>query len=1010
MTNLQSQRSRSKNPMSEYLLKLQIIVSNTEFKDKEEANKYETANSKLAGDAYCRAMTETDIFESYQYDQRDVYKLLLDNGYSDERAWELIKNYAFIPQRLQKQLMEYQRNLLIAKYDEPNPYYVMLTGKPFKGSERYPADPIILIPDEFYNAYAAEGRLVPGMPVHEMPKKYQDLLMNTEYYTKLLEKYPNQRYLRYIGSNAIPIHIARKTKDGEIMKINTNRLTASHGIYGSVTVEPDIIHLFTNVYTETRKYVYDTLRGDFSDIYPNYNSFIRFLTIYMAIGGCLNEMMKKSASMIYMNQSTANDFFMLYGLPSVIMEGPSMISFLKQFRLILMDKGTNIVYRVKDLVGYEYTDIYTLVMVKQQVFDKKGLPVYVNGVPQRNIVFRRLGTTDDNTSYFKYRDSEKTYTLDEITSGDPRWWNTKEVEQMLYDMNYTLSNSKYIQLSTHMSMTDIYWQSVILLRGLLDNRFETQFINMNVNVNLDGRSQISVFEAILILEILMNWQINTVRTDDPNLHGDIYLPNGYYNGVPACLDLLFNGLKYYDPYLYPDVVKKNKEGESYPEDGEPNPLVTGLPYKVSAFNFRVRELDKEFYQQLSDMDYLEPDVFIPMLDEILDREENNIGEVMMSSVKHLYDYLEIKLRNTKTIHEFRQVTDAFNHLFLVNPERPEWYDEGEINVDEFLMGTYHVSMYELSSLKSTFTPEPGTNKNTSVYVTWNGLTYDVSIYDVMNEDVYDLSINGVYPFRDTNFMNEFKSAIRSYRPNWFATTSLTANVKALYQDIIIDKVLLDTGNNTSGPKSFEALLFRNDPSLYRYIISLKGNGNNILLVIRAIVKALEQYTQSSLQGLEFTAIGEDNYFNILKEVIGYFKSYMVEYSKDEFVYIFDGLFDQGGNSNMLRLYDENTNVQIQMIPRDSLTLHDASCANVEERISDKGLTNMYDEMIVQRRAAYINVVNLGYPIVYDDGTKITQYPDQKPDDNDRVVFSIYENGKKPDGSAAYQVCIVLNKK
>lgn len=997
MTNTQSQRERSKNPMSEYLLKLQLIVSNTEFKDKEEADRYETVEMKLDGDAYCRAMTETDIFESYQYDQRYVYRVLTEYGYNDQQAMRLINNHAFIPQPIKDKMMKEQRQLFLAAYDETNPYYVMLTGTPFPGSEKVPPEKIITIPDEFYEIYANEGVILRGQPVHLLPKRYQELFLNTKYYKQLLEQYPEHRYLRYIGSNSIPIHIARKAKDGEIMRTNINLMTTNHPVFGSVTVDPQLIHLFTNIYNETRCYVYDTLRGDFGDIYPNYNSFVRFLTIYMAIGSCMNELMKKSASMIYMNQSTANDFFMLYGLPSVIMEGPSMISFLKKFRLILMDKGTNVVYRVKDLVGYEYTDIYTLVMVKQQVF-KDGLPVFETDpktgerYPVCNIVFRRLGTTDDNTSYFKYRDSKETYDWQEITSGDPRWWNTPEVEEMLYNMNYTLSNSKYIQLSTHMSMTDIYWQCVILIRGLLDNRNETQFINLDINVNLNGRSEISVFECVLILEILMNWHITTARGDC--LRGDMYIPNGMQNGVGVCLDMLFNGLKYYDPQEYPYITRE--------EDGEPNPLVTGLPFKVSSFNFRLRDEDRAFYNALSDMKYLDPDTLIPMLDAIFDREENNIGEVMMTEVRQVYDYLEEKLRETETIHEFRQVTDAFSHLFLVNPER-NWYDDGMIDVDEFLIDTYHITHYELSALKSVFKPN-----NVDFTIEVYDHEFPISLYDVMNKDTYELMIDDMYPFRDSTFLAAFQSKMRSYRSAELSSSGIPSNIKAVYQNIVIDKVMLDTGNSVNGPKTFEALLFRMDPEMYRYLVSLKGNGETLLLVIRSIVKALESYTNSPLPGLEFTSIGEESYFRILKEVIGYFKSYMVEYSKDEFVFIFDGLFDNGGNSNMLRLYDENTSVQVRMIPRDSLTLHDATWATVEEHIADQGLKNMYDEIIVQRRAAYKNVAKLGYRILFDTGDKLTEFPETKPDDDEKVVFSVYEDGTNDDGTPSYQVRIIWN--
>ena len=809
MNNFQLQKNQKKNPMSEYLLKIQLIVSNTEFKNKELADQYETLDMKIQGDRYVRAVNHTDIFESYQYDERVVYDALRKMGYNDEQAMVMCHDYAIIPIRLKQILLEQAREVFIASYVEENPYYVMLTGKPFQGSTAVPPETILTIPDEFYEIYKNENVISRNQAIHEMPLKYQELFMNSPYYKPMVDENPKHPYLKYIGSNSIPIHISRKAHDGEILQINTDHLSTNHPIFGSVSVSADLIHLFTNVYDETRKYVYQTLRGDFGDIYPNYNSFIRFLTIYLAIGGCMNELMKQSASMIYMNQSTANDFFMLYGLPSVIMEGPSMISFLKQFRMILADKGTNIVYRVKDLIGYEYTDIYTLVMVKQQVFED-GNPKYItkNGqrVPVQEIVFRRLGTTADNTSYFKYRDSDVSYPWQSICDGDPRWWNTPETEQMLNDMNYTLSNSKYIQLSTHLSMSDIYWQCVILIRGLLDNRYETQFTNLALNVSINGESELSIFEAVLILEILMNWHITTVRNHGDTLRGDMYLPNGTYNGSAACIDMLFNGLQ---------------------DDGLPNPLKPGNPYKISSFNFDLPVNDKVFYDGISSMEYLDPDTLYPMLDRIYNREENNIGEVLMGDVKKVYDYLEKKLQAASNIHEFRQVTDAFNHMFLVDPNR-HWYDEGTIDTDAYLMETYQISYNELSQLKAFFTPN-----DTDLIVSYINNEYPISIFSIMNYDVYNLEINGTYPFRDDGFVSAFESAMQSYQSTEFINTpGISLTLKSVYKAVIVDKVILDTGNNLLGPKTFDALLFRMDPSMYRYIVSLKSSPDTFLLTMR----------------------------------------------------------------------------------------------------------------------------------------------------------------------------------
>ena len=965
MANFNTQKEQKKNPMAEYLLKIQLIVSNSEFKDKEWADKYETLESKLEGDKYCRAMYGEDQFESYSYSSKLIYSMLMDLGYTDKRAMFLINNPTMLPVGVKNTLKEMGRDAFIATYHETNPYYVMLTGKPYPGSVGIAPEEVMTIPDEFYEIYKGQNAILKDQPVHEMPLKYQELFMNTSYYTTMLNEHPEHKYLLYIGSKSVPIHIARRVKDGEIMKINTSRLSMTHAIFGNVSVEPNLIHLFTNIYDETRKYIYTSLRGDFGDIYANYNSFIRFLTIYMAIGSCLNELMKKSASLIYINQSTANDFFMLYGLTSVIMGGQDMISFLKQFRLILMDKGTNVVYRVKDLIGYEYTDIFTLVMVKQQIFED-GKPVYVtdekgNRVPKQEIVFRRLGTTDDNTSYFKYRDSTKSYPWRTIADGDPRWWNTPETEAILNDMNYTLSNSKYIQLSTHVSITDIYWQCIILLRGLLDNRYETEYVNVALNVNMDGRSEISVFEAVLILEILMNWHITTIRGD--SLHGDMYLPNGRYNGIDACLDMLFNGLQ---------------------DDGLPNPLKPGLPFKVSSFNFQIRENDLDFYYSINNMDYIEPDVFIPMVNAVLDREDNNVGEALMGDVYNIYQYLVKKLMGCVNIHQFRQVTDVFNHLFLVNPNR-DWFDEGEIDVDEYLMTSYNLSYYELSTLKSYFK-----YGETDFIVTYDSQQYPISLHDVLNQDVTGIEINGIYPFQYPSFVTEFNGMLDMYHSTIESNPNISNNVRVTYKNVISDKITLDTGNNLNGPKTFEALLFRIDQDMYKYLISMRGNGDTLLLMIRAIVKALEAYTNSSLHGLELSALGEENYFDILKQVISYFKSYMVEFTKEEIVYLFDGLFDQGGNSNMLNLFDEIVHIKTRMIPKDSLTLHDASYASVKYKGIDSGLTSFYDEMQVHHRTTYADIKALGYDIVFDTSTGVTSYPETEPSDSDRLEFAIYQ--------------------
>ena len=595
-----------------------------------------------------------------------------------------------------------------------------------------------------------------------------------------------------------------------------------------------------------------------------------------------------------------------------------------------------------------------------------------------------MGTADDNTSYFKFREQDKEYPWEEIYSGDPRWWNSPEVESMLNDMNYTLSNSKYIQLSTHMSMEDIYWQSTILLRGLLDRKQETSFAQLSLNYNINGSSDMSIFEAVLILVIMMDWQLKDFA--GRTLSGDIYIPNGMYNGKMACLDMLFNGLK---------------------PDGTPNDLKQGIPFKISSFNFDIRDKDPLFYNSIKSMDYIEPDIFFPMLDSVLDMEYNNVGEDLMKDVKSIYNYLRDKLLSTTTIHQFRQVTDVFNHLFLVDPIR-DWYQDLSFDTDAILCDEFQITQNELSSLKSVFPEKPNTTEYTGEFsVEYNNKTYPISLFEVLNYDVTAITINNSQPFNDSNFIKEFNKVLATYTSTELLKSQhISQSIKSNYKKIIESKIILDTGNTQYGPKTFEAMLFRYNPSLYAHIMLLKSEPASMVLLMRSIVKALENYTNTSLTALQFRVVGVDEYMDILKEVISYFKSYMVEFTKTEFVYIFGGIFDNGGNSDMLRLYDEIAATKVKMIPKDSLSLYDVSYLKTKMCIHDDNTNILHDEAIFRIKATYEKLRNLGYEVWYDDGKSITKRPLPIPYD-EKVVANIVKSSDSSTSPSAYK--IIINK-
>jgi hypothetical protein len=163
-------------------------------------------------------------------------------------------------------------------------------------------------------------------------------------------------------------------------------------------------------------------------------------------------------------------------------------------------------------------------------------------------------------------------------------------------------------------------------------------------------------------------------------------------------------------------------------------------------------------------------------------------------------------------------------------------------------------------------------------------------------------------------------------------------------------------------------------------------------MLRSIIKALESYSNSSLAALESKALGIEEYFRILKEVITYFKSYMVEFTKEEFTYIFGGIFDNGGNSDMLKLMDEITHGTMETSPGDSLTMYDVSHADTYYNMGDDNIGSLYDDALFRLKAAYKNIKNTGYEIWYDNGKRITRNPSFDIDDDTEVIANVVSNG------------------
>ena len=115
---------------------------------------------------------------------------------------------------------------------------------------------------------------------------------------------------------------------------------------------------------------------------------------------------------------------------------------------------------------------------------------------------------------------------------------------------------------------------------------------------------------------------------------------------------------------------------------------------------------------------------------------------------------------------------------------------------------------------------------------------------------------------------------------------------------------------------------------------------------------------------------------------------MVEYTKDEFVYLFGGIFDNGGNSDMLKLFDQIEHARVRMVPKDSLTLFDVSKWKKHLKFPDDNVFRMYDDALFRLKGTYSNIKSIGYEVWFDNGEWISTNPLPSLRDDSIVVANV----------------------
>lgn len=720
--------SRDLNPMSGLYRQFQDVLENLTIKYTYTAADNETIDTKKYADRYLDAINKRDNF--YTYSIWEKYELT-EIGIEDYHIISevLAGNNDVLPIAARELLVENRRNRIIYEYEEQNEYYRIYNGLAPKNALR---SQYFYLPEDYANwiGLPEEDRNIPIHMIQDYFNKqdaglgdyYIMMLEGTNYIEELIQANPDIEYLKYMGSNRISIKALRGAKNFQIIQLKGAKLS---------TVMYDT---FLQVYEQCRDYVVKVIYNSFyRQIIPYYDNFIALSIMVMTINNMVMSQIPLGIRREYYNKAAIQALYQAYGIPyNLMLDEETQSNIVQNLNLMIQHKATDkVIYDIANLLGFSKLDVYKYYLVKEQKFDRYGVPI-VKWTERFNTDTGEFETTYDyEKMYDKYFQKaelrnqnyveslthpENRVEYDIVTTNDPYWYEDTDLVNAIYNTKYNFVETKYLSLSIAYSMTEIIFDNTVLLKMILHNKETINNINLELPKITNNRNPVPLFDVVVLLL--------AITAAKHELTGEIITKPSQ---VISILD--------YNQNL---------------QDSEL--LVDTLSFDFSLFhpnNEKGRKLVEEMKEVLSERDYEEFVSYLSCLN--IDNNLPNKEKIAMfnqaySDIKNLYYFLEHQMSKT-TDHKTYEILKRLYHAAYYSQEMADIFMiRGNHTGFERPAKTYFEYLYYTNPKLYGSIFETNLSNEHRKYLEANGLTVDDISYD---EFVTRVELGEIEVFFDT---------------------------------------------------------------------------------------------------------------------------------------------------------------------------------------------------------------------------------------------------------------------
>lgn len=475
------------------------------IKDKSEADKYETIETRRLGDLYCSISLEMDSLITYE----NLHEISLKRaGISDPNEIKAyLKDKNSIPSKYIDVILKSERKIFLSEFEEMNTYYRMLMGLPPVGED------YIFLNYEDMERYGFVETADPDdfelrTPIHRLPRNVLEAMDVNGFLKEIQKLFPESKYVSYLGKRRIDLAIARMAGHFAIIYVpkidNVNRFYRDFSFH----------------YDEAREYFLSTVYNfSYSSRYENYDGMIGFMILHMAIHRMISTTFKVMVDRDFYDLETCRIFLESYKIPFeklFTINQQKMI--IKNLNLLLMNKHTpRVLYDVLDLLGYDNIEITKYLLVKQHklfqetvesdlrpsfsyklmVDDNKNQYIELDKSKMFDYYFVGVDMLSNDT-HLENITAANTYEYDEFTSNDSLWIHDDELVDKLEKAEINYVETKYANISLTFRMQEKTFELVYMGRLILDKKPETSLIMIDIPLIVDTPQSLFDIQVLLI--------------------------------------------------------------------------------------------------------------------------------------------------------------------------------------------------------------------------------------------------------------------------------------------------------------------------------------------------------------------------------------------------------------------------------------------------------------------------------------------------------------------------------